>query len=72
MKIQKKRMYDGLPERLPEGETLLWQGRPSWRQLALRAFHVREIAIYFALLLAWRHFARAPGPLPPRAASVVD
>ncbi|MFO1306539.1 MAG: photosynthetic complex putative assembly protein PuhB [Burkholderiales bacterium] len=44
----------GLPERLPAGERLLWQGSPSWRALAIRAFHVRKIGIYFAVLLAWR------------------
>jgi Bacterial PH domain len=44
----------GLPERLPEGERLLWQGKPQWRSLAVHAFHVRSIAIYFAILMAWR------------------
>lgn len=44
---------EGLPERPPEGERLLWQGRPSWWGLALRVFHVRKIAIYFAILAAW-------------------
>jgi len=44
----------GLPEALPAGERLLWQGAPDWRQLAWRVFHVREVAVYFALLLAWR------------------
>lgn len=44
----------GLPEHLPAGETMLWQGSPDWRSLALRAFHARKLAIYFALLLAWR------------------
>lgn len=44
----------GLPGRLPPGETLLWQGKPAWWALAKRAFHVRKIAIYMALLLAWR------------------
>ena len=43
----------GLPARLPEGEHILWQGEPGWRQLALRTFHVRKIAIYFGLLFAW-------------------
>mgnify|MGYP001823060630 CR=1 FL=1 len=42
----------GLPEYLPEGETLLWQGEPRWRSLALRVFHVRTIGLYFALLIA--------------------
>jgi len=42
----------GLPAPLPQGETVLWQGSPDWRQLALHAFHVRKIAIYFGLMLA--------------------
>lgn len=40
----------GIPGRLPEGERLLWQGRPSWWPLALRAYRVRAVAIYFAIL----------------------
>lgn len=44
----------GLPERLPEGERLLWRGRPRWRSLAIDAFHVRSVAIYFAILMVWR------------------
>jgi hypothetical protein len=44
----------GLPERLPEGERLLWQGKPEWRSLAVQAFHVRSVAIYFLILMAWR------------------
>lgn len=44
----------GLPERLPEGETLLWQGRPHWWGLARGALHVRGIAAYFVLLALWR------------------
>lgn len=43
----------GLPEHLPQGETILWQGAPSWRPFALRAFHLRGLAAYFALLAAW-------------------
>lgn len=43
----------GLPERLPADERLLWQGAPAWRVLARRGFHVRKLAIYFALLVAW-------------------
>ena len=48
------KLYEGLPERLPKGEIVLWQGRPLWRSLALRTFHVRKVGIYFGLLLAWR------------------
>lgn len=44
----------GLPGPLPKGERILWQGSPGWRQLALRAFHCREVAIYFAVFAAWR------------------
>ncbi len=44
----------GLPELLPEGETLLWQGRPGWRGLARGAMHVRAIAAYFTLVAAWQ------------------
>ncbi|NKN32423.1 photosynthetic complex putative assembly protein PuhB [Marichromatium bheemlicum] len=40
----------GLPEQLPPGEELLWQGAPRWTTLARRAFHVRKIAVYFLLL----------------------
>ena len=47
----------GLPERLPAGETILWQGAPRWGALARRVFHVRKIAFYFAILLAWLVYA---------------
>lgn len=42
---------------LPKGEVLLWQGRPAWWPLAVRAFHVRKVAFYFALFMAWRFAA---------------
>jgi hypothetical protein len=44
----------GLPEPLPSGERLLWQGVPDGRSLAVEALHWRKLAIYFAILLAWR------------------
>jgi len=43
---------DGVREDLPAGEHVLWQGKPCWRSLARHAFHVREVALYFALLSA--------------------
>ena len=43
----------GLPGDLPKGEALVWQGSPNGRSLALRALHVRKIAIYCALISAW-------------------
>jgi hypothetical protein len=42
----------GLPSALPAGEHVVWQGAPDWRSLAVHAFHVRKIALYFALMLA--------------------
>jgi hypothetical protein len=48
----------GLPAPLPEGEQMLWQGKPGWMAMAIRAFHVRLVAIYFAALMVWR-FASA-------------
>ena len=44
----------GLPEQLPAGELLLWQGSPDWKRLAQRAFHVRKLVVYFAALLVLR------------------
>lgn len=44
----------GLPERLPAGETLLWQGAPDTAQVARRVFHIRAVAVYFGLLLVWK------------------
>jgi hypothetical protein len=43
----------GLPEPLPPGEQILWQGAPRWQSLAIRAFHARKLAVYFGVLLAW-------------------
>jgi hypothetical protein len=42
----------GLPSALPKGEHVVWQGAPDWKRLAIHAFHVRKIAVYFALMLA--------------------
>jgi hypothetical protein len=44
----------GLPERLPAGETLLWQGAPDWTLLARRAFHTHKLALYFGVILILR------------------
>jgi len=49
----------GLPERLPEGEQILWQGAPGWRGIAERALHVKGLGIYFALLGVLRGSAMA-------------
>ncbi|MGJ7506187.1 photosynthetic complex putative assembly protein PuhB [Variovorax sp. GT1P44] len=44
----------GLPEPLPANERLLWQGSPDWLPMARGALHMRGLATYFAVLLAWR------------------
>jgi hypothetical protein len=44
----------GLPQRPPAGEQILWQGSPRWQTLAIRVFHARKVAIYFAVIILWR------------------
>ncbi|MEL6257945.1 MAG: photosynthetic complex putative assembly protein PuhB [Pseudomonadota bacterium] len=44
----------GLPEPLPEGERILWQGGPSPLALAIQAFHIRFVGAYFAVIAAIR------------------
>ena len=44
----------GLPEPLPRGERVLWQGAPAFVAMVERVFHVRTLAIYFSLILLAR------------------
>jgi hypothetical protein len=44
----------GLPERPPEHERILWQGRPDTWALARDAFKVQWISAYFAVVVLWR------------------
>jgi hypothetical protein len=44
----------GLPERLPKGERILWQGSPDTKTILLKVFHIKILFIYFGLLLAYR------------------
>jgi Bacterial PH domain len=44
----------GLPEALPPGERMLWQGSPDWRVMARRVFHLRKLGVYFGALLLLR------------------
>lgn len=44
----------GLPHALPEGERILWQGRPRWRGLARHVFKLPWLALYFAALVVAR------------------
>lgn len=45
---------EGLPEKPPEGEQILWQGRPDWWRLSIEALSLKWVAGYFALLAVWR------------------
>ncbi len=53
--------FQELPSPLPEGERLIWRGRPTFKGLALRAFHIREVGIYFGLILVWRLWSNWSG-----------
>jgi hypothetical protein len=44
------RVPHGLPAPLPKGESMLWQGAPSWKNVAFRVLHVRKLLIYFGIL----------------------
>ncbi len=44
----------GLPEKLPDGETIVWQGSPGFLALAIHAFRVRAVAVYFGAIALWR------------------
>jgi hypothetical protein len=48
----------GLPENLPPGEYILWQGAPRWWDLAQRVFHIRAVAAYLILLVLVRSWMR--------------
>ncbi|MEM9551476.1 MAG: photosynthetic complex putative assembly protein PuhB [Pseudomonadota bacterium] len=45
---------EGLPERPPEGEQILWQGRPNWFALTRDSLSLYWILGYFGLLAIWR------------------
>jgi len=57
----------GLPEALPEGEYILWQGAPDPVRLAQEALWLRWVAGYFALLAVWR-FGVSAADVPPAEA----
>jgi len=45
---------NGLPEKPPAGERILWQGRPATWALARDSLAMHWVAGYFALLAVWR------------------
>ena len=42
----------GLPEKLPMGERILWQGSPDTKTILLKVFHIKLLGIYFGLSLS--------------------
>lgn len=55
----------GLPEKLPEGEHILWQGSPVASRLAREALALNWIIGYFIVLIIWRVGVSSVGnPLP--------
>ena len=44
----------GLPENLPRGENIIWQGAPDWSAVARRIYFADKVALYFVCLIAWR------------------
>jgi hypothetical protein len=42
-----------LPADVPEGEQILWHGRPQWVSLTRRAYRADFIAAYFVALTVW-------------------
>jgi len=43
----------GLPEEPPDGEEILWQGKPAWWSFTKRVLHVRPVAAYFLIVAVW-------------------
>lgn len=63
----------GLPEALPKGESILWQGGPRTLAVARHVLHADGLAAYFALLFAWQfatglHDHEAPAAIAAHAA----
>ena len=55
---------EGLPEALPEGETLIWQGRPTVGAMLKRVFFVPQLAVYFGLLIGGHTIYRLTESVP--------
>ncbi len=43
---------------------MVWEGSPGWLSLAIQAFHVRKVALYFAALMLWRFVSRSSDGAP--------
>lgn len=45
---------EGLPELPPEGEHIIWQGRPNWWALTNESLNLKWVIGYFVVLAVWR------------------
>ncbi|MGR3502040.1 photosynthetic complex putative assembly protein PuhB [Pseudaestuariivita sp.] len=61
----------GLPELPPEGEKILWQGRPNWWALAWESLSLPWVIGYFIVLALWR-FGAAVDLMPMDRAIAVS
>jgi hypothetical protein len=50
-----------MAEALPEGERVLWEGKPARALVARHVLHVRLVALYFAATAGWWALRTAPG-----------
>lgn len=64
------RLPRGLPERLPDGERLLWQGAPDWWMLARQVFRIRGLALYFGVAVAYYLVSTLLNGTPPAEAAL--
>ncbi|MEO1787496.1 MAG: photosynthetic complex putative assembly protein PuhB [Pseudomonadota bacterium] len=54
----------GLPELLPAGERILWQGSPAPWAFAIHVFHIRFVLAYLVIMLSWRLASNAATGTP--------
>lgn len=60
----------GLPETLPAGERVLWQGAPQAALLARHVFHLRKLMVYFAGMITLQALYVAGDPTASVASSL--
>ncbi len=71
-----KEPIPGLPARLPQGENILWQGKPDQQSFLRNVMHFRMIAVYFLALAIWNlttgmYDGLAPGQIAASVAWMV-